>query len=464
MGRRVPIQVGKSPAGDGVPLQSVERVVNGYVKMVPEGKQQTPIYGTPGAVVWSSGLDGGCRGRRVIKGVPWAVMGHRLYSFASDGTATERGAIPGTARVAMAGDGTNVVVVAGGEIYVWDGSTLNTVTDPDAPSASSVDWVDGYFAFGETDTDTWFISELDDPESYDALDFSTAEWKPDVLVTPFVLRRTLYMLGRGSIEAQQNVGTPDFPFARYQDVFIETGVAGREAACAHSDTLYLLADDGTPRRLDGLTATPIGDDAVQAIITGDARQAGWSDLSATVCSAHIWEKRLWIYYWNPDGCVVFDQSTQRWHVRKSHGQATTRYSDVVEAFNKVLAFDATEGKVYELAADSFDEAGEVLPFEITTPFVFNGGTGFSIDDTEVIAQMGVGSLTLDPRIALEMTADGEVFRTRQYQRMGKIGDRDGEIRFGAQGSFKQAAMRLTITDPVQRAVLGLFAEIDPDND
>lgn len=457
MGRRVPVQVGKRPAADGVPAQSVERVVNGYVKFAPEGKQQTPIYGTPGAVNWSTGLDGGCRGRKVIKGVPWAVMGRRLYSFAADGTATERGTIPGAMRVAMAGDGTNVVVVDDtGEIWIWNGTTLAAVTDPDAPAASSVAWLDGFFAFGEVDTDTWFISALDDPTDYEALDFSAAEWQPDALITPIVVRRTLYLAGGNSIEAAQNVGAADFPFARYEDVFIETGIAGREAHTVHSDTLYFLAHDKTPRRLDGLAATPIGDDATKEIIEG------WADASLTVCSSHVWANRLWVMFWNPDGCIVFDQSTERWHERKSHGMASTRYSDVVEAYGKVLAFDEDAGTVYELSADAYDEAGETLPFEIVTPYIYAGGIGFSVDDLEVIAQMGVGSLTLDPRIALEMSADGEVYGARQYQHLGKVGERDGEVRYGAQGSFKQAVAKITITDPVQRAVLGLFAEIDVD--
>lgn len=463
MGRRVPIQVGKKPGGDGVPSQSIERVVNGYVKFVPEGKQQTPIYGTPGAVSWTTGLDGGCRGRRVIKGVPWAVMGRRLYSFASDGTATERGTIPGSARVAMAGDGTNVVVVDDtGEIWVWNGTTLAAVTDADAPAAASVEWLDGYFIFGEVGTDTWFICELDDPFSFEALDFSAAEWQPDNLVTPIVVRRTLYLAGVNTTEAAQNVGATDFPFARYEDVFIDSGIAGREAWTVHSNTLYTLAHDGTPRRLDGLTATPIGDDAILTIIKGGVHSDGWADLSLTVCSSHVWKNRLWIQFWNPDGCVVFDQSTERWHIRKSHGNVTSRYSDVGEAYGKVLAFDATDGEVYELSETAYDEDGEALPFEVTTPFIYAGGQGFSLDDVEVVAQMGVGSLTLDPRVSMEMTGDGEVFGTRQSQYLGKVGERDGEVRFGAQGSFKQVAAKITITDPIQRAILGLFAEIDVD--
>lgn len=455
MGNKTPVQVGKKPGGDGVPAQSIERVVNGYVKFVPEGKHQTPIYGTPGLVVWASGITGAWRGSRVLKGIPWAVYGTTLYSFASDGTATGRGTIPGSDRVALAGDGTNVVVVAGGEIYVWNGSALAAVTDPDAPSASCVDWVDGYFLFGETDTDSYFIPALDDPTTYDALDFASAEWKPDKLVNIVVVRRTGHMLGERTIEAIQNVGT-DFPFARYEDVFIDVGVIGREAAVTTNDSLYFLASDKTVRRLDGLTATPISDDAVKDIIDG------WSDAALTVASAHVWENRLMISFWNPDGHIVYDQSTERWHERRSYDSETTLYCHIAQAYGLVLCFATTGGKIYKYSRTAYDEAGAVLPFEIVTPHVHANGNGFSLDDVEVIAQTGVGSLTLNPQLALEISPDGEEWGARQYRSLGLAGDRNAEVVFGPQGSFTSAALKLTITDAVQRAILGIFAEVDVD--
>lgn len=454
MGRRVPIPMAASLGADGVPQQSAERIVNGYAKIAPKGKQQTPVYGAPGAVAWATGINGVFRGGRVIKGIPYAVYDDALIRFASDGSWTELGTIPNSDRVALAGDGTNVVVVSEGEIYVWNGSTLSAVTDADAPSASSVDWVDGYFIFGETDSDSYFISALDDPTSYDALDFAAAEWQPDALVTPYVVRRTVYMLGALSLEAAQNVGT-DFPFQRYDDLFIDVGVAGREAAVATNESLFFLASDKTVRRLDGLTATPISDDPVKTLIEG------WSDTSLTIASAHVWKNRLWIYFWNPDGCVVYDQSTERWHIRRSHGSETTRYSRIVEAYGKVLAFATDEGTVYELSETAYDEDGEVLPFEVTCPPFFLGSP-FSLDEVEAVCQTGVGTGDLDPKLALEVSEDGETFGPRQYCSIGRSGQRDAEVQFGAQGTFEAATLRLTITAPVQRAVLGIFAEIDSD--
>lgn len=457
MGNRVPIQLGKKPGKDSAPMNSVERVVNGYVKLVPEGKQQTPVYGTPGLISWCTGLNAAVRGWRYIKGVLWVVGGTGLYSVSSAGVETYRGDIPGTELVTMAGDGTNVVVVAdGGEIYVWNGTVVAAVTDPDAPDASWVEWQDGYFIFGTEDSDEWFICALDDPTNYDALDFTAAEWQPDNLYRGISVRRTLWLFGVDTVEAAQNVGGADFPFARYDDIFIDVGLAGIHAVTHSNDAIFFLASDKTVRRIDGLSAVPISDDYVKTIIEG------WSDVSATVASAHIWENRLMIGFRNPDGAIFYDQSTERWHERKSQGSDTTLYRQILPAYGKVLCASASEGTIYYYDKDTFTEDGAVLPFEVVTPFVYANGSPFSLDEVEVVAQTGVGSLTVDPKLSLEISEDGETWGIRQERGLGKTGERQPIEAFGAQGTYTAAALKLSISGDCRRAILGIFAEVDVD--
>lgn len=453
---RVPLLIGKKRGQSSAPAESAERLVNGYVETVTDGKEFDPVLGTPGLVLWASGLNGAIRGMHCMAGVLYAVAGTKLYSFSSAGVATECGDVPGSDLVAMDGDGTNLAIVAGGEIYIWNGTNVTAVADADAPSASSVRWLDGYFIFGETDTQDWFISAVDDPTNYDALDFASAEWRPDKLRTPVVLRRTLYLFGEKSIEAQQNTGDADFPFSRYQDIFINVGLAGRDAVCDSNDTLFWLAHDGTARRLDGITATRISDHAIERVI------AGWSDQTATVASAHVWQGHLFVLFRNPEGCICFDQNTNRWHERRSQGSDTTFWRHLAECYGKALVGSASEGKIYELSATAYDEAGAILPFEAVTPYLYVGGKSFSADEVEIIAQMGVGGHDTEPKIALQRSLDGEEWETRQYRGLGKAGNRRARAIFGPQGSAEAMAFKIRITDAVQRAVLGIYADVDPE--
>lgn len=453
---RLPLILGKKSDAAPASMQSVERLLNAYLEIAPEGKEPTPIYGTPGLTLWASGLPGAIRGAIKLQGVPYVVAGTKLCSLDSLGNPTLRGDIPGSDLVSMASDGTNVVIVAGGEIYVWNGSALNAVTDPDAPSASSVDYLDGFFAFSETDTDQWFISALNDPTNYDALDFATAEWKPDRLRAVIVVRRTLFLAGEESIEAQQNVGATDFPFQRVEDVFIDVGLAGRDAWAQSNDTLYWLASDNTVRRLDGVTATVISTGRITRLVKG------WSDKTATVGSAHVIDNHLFVVFRNPDGCIVYDQATERWHERASYDSDTWRVRHYVEAYDKQLFCSASEGKIYELDTDAYEEDGEPLEFEIVTPFAFLQNRRFSVTELDVVCQTGVGTHVLNPIMTCERTTDGRTWSTRKERRMGRLGVTDTLVRFGLQGQARAMAFRFRITDTVQRAVLGCYAEVDPE--
>lgn len=448
--------MGKKSDAAAAPAESVERLLNAYLESVPTGKEPTPIYGTPGLKGWAAGMDGGIRGGLEMNDTIYAVMGGHLYSIDAAGVPTPLGVIPNTDLVGMADDGTNVVLVTEGKIYVWNAAGgLTPVTDPDAPNAGSVTWSDGFFEFGELDTQQFFISGLEDPIDYDALDFASAEAKPDKLVTPFVHHRILYLFGSEELEAQQNTGAADFPFTRYEGVNIDVGLAGRDAVTDTNDAMFFLAVDDTVRRIDGLTATKISTARISKLIKG------WTDKTLTVATAHVYADHLFVIFRNPDGCIVWDQNAALWHERASYGSPTWRVSHMIQCYGKTLYGSATEGKIYELDAETFDEDGAILPFEVTTPFVYSKNDRFVVTEVEVVAQTGVGGLTDPaPLITLERTKDGETWSPRKSRSLGKAGERGKRVSFGQQGQARAMAFRIGIYDPVQRAVLGAYVEVD----
>jgi hypothetical protein len=90
------------------------------------------------------------------------------------GTA-DAGTDPWNSFVTIAAGPTAVVICCAPHAYTCGhlpGDTLNLITDPDYPGASSVCYVDGYFCFSALgDSSQWFISRLLDPSSFAALDF-----------------------------------------------------------------------------------------------------------------------------------------------------------------------------------------------------------------------------------------------------------------------------------------------------
>lgn len=453
---RIPLILGQSSSKAASAAESVERLFNAYLEAVPKGKEPSTTYGTPGLTAWCSGLSGDVRGGIEMGEIAYAVAGTVFYRIDAAGVASALGTIPNDDLVSMATDGTNIVIVTEGLIYVWNGTTLGLVTDPDAPAAAWVVWSDGYFIFGEVGTQIFFISALADPTNFDALDFASAEWKPDLLRGAFILRKTLYLAGVKTIEAQQNDGGADFPFTPYSDILIDVGVAGRDAIDTTNGVAFWLANDLTARRLDGLTATVISTAPMAALIKA------WADPAATVVSSHVLGTHLFVVFRNPDGCIVFDQSTELWHERGSYLQDSWRARVYFECYGLALFGSASDGTIYKLDEDAFDEDGDPLVLEIVTPYAYLQNKRLTVSELEVVAETGGATGDLDPKITCERTKDGVVWSAAKYRSLGRIGQRSKRILFGSQGQGRAMAFRFRISAPVRRAILGAYLEADPE--
>lgn len=448
---RVPILLGRQQGEAFSPAVSIERLLNGYLEQTPQGRAPTPVYGTPGLI--RLGTQANCRGLLETGEILYAVVGTFLRRIDSAGGAYDIGTIPNAGVTAdMAGDGTHVVVVdpTDGEIYVWDGATFGNVTDADAPAASSVEWMNGFFIFTEEDSEQFFISPMNDPTGdYAALDFDSSDIRPDKLVRVRRVGRTLLLMGRQSVEFWFYSGDAIFPFERYADDPLDVGLAGMRCEATNNETIFWLANDLTVRRLDGRTATRISTFAIEQEI------AGWSDPSATVVTSHVWRGHLFVVFRNADGCVVWDQATQTWHERQSYDMDTWRAAHYAYCYGKHI-FGGP--RLYEMDADTYEEDGETLTFEMVTPWLDHQGQRFSITELEVRVEGGVGSLELDPQMTCERTVDGEEYTAPMIRKMGKVGERLRLVRFGRQGMSRGCAFRFRITDAVKRVVYEINAE------
>lgn len=446
---RVPLQLGAQSGEAASPPVSSERLINGYLEQTPRGKAPTPIYGTPGFSAFAT--TGTVRAMLAVADRVFAVNDTSLVEIASDGTVTTLGAgtLP-AGEVDIASDGTNVVLTVNDTIYVWNGTTLTAVADPDAPDASSVEYLKGFYVFTETNAEQFFISPQANPGGdYDALDFDSADTSPDKLVRTRRVGNDLLLMGKRSVEFWYYSGDATFPISRYQDTPIDVGLIGVRAEAATNETIFWIASDKTVRRLDGRTATRISTFAIEQIIEG------WSDASATIGTAHIWQGHLFVVFRNPEGCIVWDQATQLWHERASHGADTWSVSHYAYGHGKHLVGGS---QVYQLGG--YDEAGSTLPFQMITPWLDNEGERFSVNEVELRMEAGVGSLTLDPKVTLERTEDGEEWSTPLLRSFGKQGERFRRVIFSRQGMSRGCAFRVTITDPVKRVIYSAYADVD----
>lgn len=453
--RRTPVLLGVASNEAPSPAQSVERLVNGYLESTPNGKEPTPIYGIPGMTLFAT-VDDDVRCMLEVAGILYVVASDNLIRIDTAGAPTELSSamVPESGPVTMASDGLTIVIANAGHIWVHDilaGTTVEA-TDPDAPDTSTVTYGDGYYVFGEDNTGEFFISALQDPINYDALDFASAEWKPDKLIRPLMVGRSLLLFGASSIEGRANTGATPFPFERLQDLFVDVGLAGAFAVTLTNQTAYWLANDGTVRRLDGSTAKRISTEPMERII------AGWSQPGETLVSAHVWLGHLNIVLRNAEGCIVFDQSTERWHERASGGSATWGAALFADCYGYRLF--SRENVIYRLDADSADDGDQDYVLTMITPYVSNQGKRFSVNELELL--METGGEPDDATVSVAATRDGVSWSAERERTYSNPATTTQRLRFGRYGQQRAIAWRHTIRGLAKRAVLGLYADIEPD--
>jgi len=160
-------------------------------------------------------LSGYFRGDVIFRGVYYTLNGTTLSSIDTLGTVTTIGTIPESGRVSIAvNDDYIVFVVESGAGYYYNASVITQITDGQYLPAKIVVFVDGYFVFTTLDGTQFFLSGINDPSSFAALDRSTAEERPDLIVSAFVYGSILHILGGQTIERYNNRGGVGFPFQR----------------------------------------------------------------------------------------------------------------------------------------------------------------------------------------------------------------------------------------------------------
>lgn len=436
-------------------------LVNGFVET---DRQTSPaIYGGPGLTLYATCGTGPIRGEKKFGSVLAVVSGDSLYTVAQGGAVTYRGYVQGSSPVSMAHNGTQLVIVADDaeRSYVWNGTTLAQITDPDFLGASSVDFIDQYFVFTKKNGQQFFVSSLADGSSYDATDVASAEAKPDNLLCVIVDNREVLLFGTDSVEGWYNAGDADFPLAR-STTFVEYGLVARDAVAKADNTVFWLASDNTIRALRGGSPQIISDHAVSHFIEQ------WSDLSATRAFSYAFRGHTFFVLRNPDGCVAIDAATGLTHLRKSYNSETWRVSSGETIWGVTILGDATNGNLYLLDADAHDEDGEHLVREWVSTTMSPTGNPFTLDEVEIEIEVGVGLVSgqgVNPIAWLQVSRDsGETWGTRMERNIGARGVRELRIVWEDFGQFPPhgGVIRFGISDPVRMVVVRGYATFTED--
>lgn len=469
---------------------AAQECVNWYPSIV-EGPALADrvLFGTPGLnEITTSGLIGETnRGAHVMGKIAYFVNGTTLYrltrtivgtveSFALDSLGT----IPGTARVSMADNGTQLCILvpggttgAGVDAFIWvEGtSTFTQIVDGDFIANGApqyVVYIDGYFLF-TTDSKKFIISALNDGLAYDALDFGTAEADPDDIVAPIVHSNQLFIGGSETIEVFQNIGGGGFPFQRVEGFVMPTGVSAAESFVKGGKTFFFIGagEDESPtvQQFTGSGTETVSTDAIDFILES------FSDVEIAAAFAYSYSQNgaQFVAFSLPTTTIVFDVVSRGWHERRSQiatpggGMVDQRWrvNSLVSAYGRVLVGDSEDGRVGVVGLDFYDEYGANIIRRVATMPFSNNSKSFSTASLELTIESGVGNfVTIDPRMRLEFSNDGKIFSDPLSRSMGKVGEFRKRLIWRRLGRYARfGVFRFSMSDKVKPVIIKLEGDI-----
>lgn len=440
---------------------SSQRLVNLYAE---KGEEKDPfvVYGTPGLVSDGTAGSGPIRGAIEMGGTAYVVSGSEVYSYTSAGVATQIAGVPidGSGPVSLATNGTQIMVVTDQNSgYVVTTSSVAEITDSDFPGAQAVAFLDGYMVCIRQDSDSFFVSSLNDATSYSATDFATAESAPDYLVSLVIVNRQVWLFGTKTTEVWFNAGNSGFPLSR--STILERGCAGRMAACAADNTAFFFGDNGIAYKAENYIPLRISTHAIEEALRGQT-------ISDCQVMTYSQAGHLFVVFLFPTAglCFVYDAATGKWHERESYGLSRWRPSCLIDVYGKTLAGDYNGSTLWKLDLDTYTENGGAIVRRMTLPYVDNNYQRGTVHTFALNVEAGVGLTSgqgSDPQVMMRYSKDGgKTWSNELWRGMGAIGAYDTRSIWRRLGQFGSKGMLfdVQISDPVKVAILGGYIEAE----
>ena len=444
------------------------RMVNLFPEAVPEGgKEPGFLNRAPGLRHLATIGVGPIRGLWAFGSYMYVVSGTSMYKVDTAYTSTLLGTIPGAGPVSMSDNGTQLMVAANPDGFIYNASTnvFAQITDADYPGAVTVGYLDGYFVFNEPDSQRIWVTSLLDGTQVDPLDFASAEGSPDGLVACMVDHREAWLFGTNSVEVWYDAGLADFPLQRIQGAFNEIGCAAPYSVAKLDNGLFWLGSDargkGIVYRANGYTGQRISTHAVEWQIQQ------YTDISDAVGYTYQQEGHAFYVLNFPlaNTTWVYDVATQAWHERASFADGALnrhRGNCQVQFNGETIVGDYQDGRIYAFDMEVYTDDDAIQKWIRSWRALPTGQNNLkrtAHHSLQIDLETGVGdSTTEDPQIMLRWSDDGgHTWSSEHWMSIGRIGEyyrRAIRRRLGMTQKLRDRVYEISGSDPVKITIMG----------
>ncbi len=447
-------------------IASSQRRLNCYYDPRPDGDRgPIVIRGTPGAAPWITLPSSPIRGWHVVNGVLYVVAYKTLYSVASSGVVTTRGALLTTSgRVEMEDNGVEVIIVDGvyGYIYTLATTTLARITDLNFPNgATTVSFLNGRFQVENPGTRQYVVGQLYDGANWTPYTFATKENESSNLLATSVVNGNLILWGAASMEFWQDVGTTPLPYQRVNGATQSWGLAAvaSRAMLLNTEIFLGLNPQGHIQiiKLDGYTPVPVSTSDIDYIINS------FSVYADAVALTYVIEGHSMYQITFPTGnrSFLYDAKTDLWQeVQTGTALVARHFAQYGISFNgKNYVCDTTTGTIYESQQACYTDNGQTITRQLRSRHVRMDGNTFGISELYLDIETGVGLQSgqgSDPMMMIQVSKDGgRTFGPERQVSMGKVGQyQNPRLITRRWGMARDFVWQFTVTDPVKFVVVG----------
>jgi hypothetical protein len=454
------------------PVIAADTAVNLFTETreVPGSAKQRTMYGTPGLRRIVTADTTSCRGWFFQDGLALVTIGGTLYRFwPGTNTLTTLGTIVndgGRVYYASNGQGGNQVgIVGGGQLKVLSTATMVLSAAIALPFANPVmmTFIDGYGLINQRDSPIVWYSALEDFTSWDALDFFARSNTSDNIIGIGVARDRVWCFGSETTTLFYDSGDADTPFLPYPGTTFQRGLVAPALLALYQDTFYWVAKNvaGTRHVVSATDPSP------KTISTPPIER--FLDACTTLVTAEslVYEQDGHLFFCltapgSPEAIQTYcyDAREQLWHARAAWNATSgvyTRWSarGAISIGGTTYVGDYQFGKLYILDLNTYDDDGDILRRERTTPYLSAENQYVFVHQFQLGTQPGVGLSTGQgsaPVVTLEISRDGaRTWVNAGNAPLGPIGAYETRAIWRNLGRFISgfAVLRVTMTDPVK---------------
>jgi len=396
-------------------------------------------------------------------GALYGISGNEFFKMTAGETVTSIGTLNTSSGWCTIKAGrTYIAIVDGTNGYTYDGTTFAQITDVDFQNgATHISYLDGYFIVNSPNSDQFYISASEDPTTWSALDFASAEANPDNILALDATEKDLYLFGSETVQIFYNSGNATFPFDPYPNT-LEYGIEAKYSLARSESGFYFLAIAPTGALtiagLTGFTIRPIIDDDEAATINALTTT---TDAIGAVYSADGVE------YYNitfPSEDLTFEVNlkTGMMNRLKSYGIGRSIRIGYGSLGTSRYVMDYNNAKLYKLDFSVYTEDGGVIERYRRAQVIHKSGLRIQYNEIWLEIVSGVGNATNNaPIMQLRYSDDGgNNWSSWLDQSMGAVGEYYQKLVWRKLGESRGRTFEFRCTDPNEATIIDAYADVE----